>query len=185
MNTNQWCMDTGATDHMCPVKRLFQRYQALDEPRAVWTAGGHKLIAKGIGDVPVLAFNGQTWVKKVLTEVLYVPGSQHFLMSMAKTLDRGCRVLADGDSVRFTRDDETVAIGQRKGQKREWELRNYIQVAVTPEEARATRTPFGEAGWVSVPVEEGPRRSGTARCGEKPHTTSVNNHGEEAAVCPA
>lgn len=129
MNTNQWCMDTGATDHMCPVKRLFQRYQALDEPRAVWTAGGHKLIAKGIGDVPVLAFNGQAWVKKVLTEVLYVPGSQHFLMSMAKTLDRGCRVLADGDSVRFTRDDETVAIGQRKGPLfymlfREWDRRD-------------------------------------------------------------
>lgn len=90
----------------------------------LWTTGGHQLQAEGVGDVPVLAFNGHQWVKKVLKES-YVPGSQYFLMSMAKTLDQGCKAVADSDGVKFTREGEIVAVGQRKGQLffmlfREW-----------------------------------------------------------------
>ena len=52
-----------------------------------------------------MACNGQTWGKKKLAEVLFVPGTQ--CLSMAKTLDQGCEVLADGYSDRFTKYDET------------------------------------------------------------------------------
>lgn len=125
LSSSQWCMDAGSTDHVCPVRRYFSKYQALEEPKVVWTTGGHQLQAEGVGDVPVLAFNGHQWVKKVLKEVLYVPGSQYFLMSMAKTLDQGCKAVADSDGVKFTREGEIVAMGQRKGQLffmlfREW-----------------------------------------------------------------
>ena len=56
-------MDTGSTDHVCPVQRLFQRYRALEQPRVVWISGEHKLILKEL----------VTRVTKVLTEVLFVP----------------------------------------------------------------------------------------------------------------
>ena len=68
--------------------------------------------------------------------MLFAPGSLYFLMSMAKTLDEGCKVVADGDSVMFIRDDETVANGQRKDHLfymmfREWDRGDSGSCATT------------------------------------------------------
>lgn len=111
---SEWCMDGGSTDHVCPQRQRFMNYRALAVAKPVWTTGGHQLQAVGIGDVPVLAYDGAEWVPRKLLNTLHVPESAHHLMSMSRTLGQGCQMHGDPDTVWFERDGQTVAMGKKR-----------------------------------------------------------------------
>ena len=71
--------------------------------------------AIGVGDVSVLAFDGKTWIERMLMNTLHVPESNFYLFSMARTLEKNCIMRADGSEYTFHRGGEKVAVGRKRG----------------------------------------------------------------------
>ena len=109
----RWCLDAGATDHMCPDRSLFKNYKPLG--KKVMMTNGTVMHAIGVGDVSVLAFDGKTWKERMLMNTLHVPESKFYLFSMARTLEKDCIMRADGSECAFHRGSEIVAVGRKQG----------------------------------------------------------------------
>uniref|UniRef100_A0A0A1WFC7 Retrovirus-related Pol polyprotein from transposon TNT 1-94 n=1 Tax=Zeugodacus cucurbitae TaxID=28588 RepID=A0A0A1WFC7_ZEUCU len=96
-NSNVWCIDSGATSHMCTDEHLFVRMNEHSE--RIELAGKYSVDAKGIGDV-VVKTSG--WNFK-LTKCLYVPDLLMNFISIPKidekgfkaTFENGCAVVRD------------------------------------------------------------------------------------------
>lgn len=80
-STHTWCVDSGATSHLCCDRNLFQNYSSVSEK--IWLAGGLCIEAVGRGDVDV----GGTTV--MLKNVLYVPNLQCNFVSVSKAIESG------------------------------------------------------------------------------------------------
>lgn len=114
---SKWILDSGATDHMSPVREWFEDFQIFESPRPIGTAGGQVLEALGVGNIPVMATNGNEWKKRVLTQVLFVPKLQYNLFSEATALDKGCQRIGDCKGSKILRGLEVVATGIRQGKQ--------------------------------------------------------------------
>ena len=76
----EWIADTGATDHMSPTEHLFRNYSPTGIRHQVQTAGGGKLLVKGVGDILLSPLG-------VLKEVLYVEDLRANLISIQKLVE--------------------------------------------------------------------------------------------------
>lgn len=94
--TKGWVLDSVATDHMCPDQELFDNYVPFKSQRKIKTASGDILLAKGKGNIVVLAYNGTEWKKRVLEKALYVPQLKFNLFSLTKAIDKGCKMVVEG-----------------------------------------------------------------------------------------
>lgn len=112
-NVDKWIMDTGASDHICPDFRRFANYSKTR--KRIITAGGDIILAEGIGDVELMAFDGKGWQRRVLVGVLHVPKSKYNLFALSKSLDKGCRMNATDRKCEILRGEDIVAIGLRSG----------------------------------------------------------------------
>lgn len=92
---NDWCMDTGASEHMCWKKDVFVSFSETNVNRKVKVGNGSLLDVKGIGNVELWAYNGCKLVKTTLTNVLFVPGLKFNLFSVGCALDKGYQMLSD------------------------------------------------------------------------------------------
>ena len=110
---SKWCIDAGATDHMCPNRDLLINYKRLD--KTVMMTNGSVIQAVGVGDIPILAFDGKEWKERTLMDTLHVPKSKFHLFSMARTLEKKCTMKAEESQCIFQRAGETVAIGKKIG----------------------------------------------------------------------
>lgn len=92
--TTDWCLDSGASDHMCFDSRQFI---SIDHSitKLIEMGDGSSVKATGIGNVRVYAWNGKEWIKTTLYDVLYVPEFKINLFSMPKVLDRGFLLKSD------------------------------------------------------------------------------------------
>ena len=139
--TARWCLDTGATDHMCPDRSLFVRYRQLEQRKKITLTSEDVIFAVGIGNVEVMAYDGRNWIRRVLEDTLHVPESHYHLMSMSRTLDKGCVMQANSRNCWFKRDGKIVAQGARSGQLFYMKFKNRVE-----ERTRIVR--------IAVPQEE-------------------------------
>lgn len=97
LNDYDWCMDTGATEHMCRNKDMFEDMKMTEVNRKVKLGDGNLLEVKGIGTVRVYADNGDEIIPTVLSNVLYVPNLKVNLFSVGCVLDKGFTMVSNSD----------------------------------------------------------------------------------------
>ena len=89
---HEWIADTGATDHMSPSERLFNKYSPARSAPKVQTSGGGALTIRGVGDICLSPLG-------ILKKVLHVEDLRANLISIQKIVDDyGWRFVLDSDS---------------------------------------------------------------------------------------
>lgn len=106
-----WVLDSGASDHMSHRREWFQNFR--EGSIGVTIGNGAKIVAQGKGDINILVFNGDEWIKKYITDVLYVPEIHLNLFSSGKAMDRGYQLRSDNERCQLLSDSDVVAVGAR------------------------------------------------------------------------
>lgn len=55
LNQSDWCMDSGASEHMCNDRDLFEQYSEITDERKVRIGDGSYLKILGIGKIKLEA----------------------------------------------------------------------------------------------------------------------------------
>ena len=71
-NKQDWYIDSGATQHISPIRELFTNYTPISG-KIVKTADGRQLLAYGQGDIKIEVSTQDKANKVTLKNVLYVP----------------------------------------------------------------------------------------------------------------
>lgn len=112
-DTQDWVIDSGASDHMTNRREWFSEYKTLEKPIPVRIGNGDTIFAHGIGEINVLMFDKSNWVNGHLVNVLYVPDIRINLFSSACALDKGLVFVSNKNQCELKRGDKTVAVGIR------------------------------------------------------------------------
>lgn len=94
LNAREWCLDSGATDHMCHNESLFESLNRKVS-RKVKIGDGTLMEVMGVGQIKLQAWNGEEWIQTTVNEVLYVPGLKINLFSVGKVLDKDMTMISD------------------------------------------------------------------------------------------
>lgn len=84
--TNMWCLDSGATSHLCKDKSLFTNIQKIHS--GIRMADSTTTPIRAIGNVKIFANSGNTSKSVLLTNALHVPDLHTNLLSVAKLVDK-------------------------------------------------------------------------------------------------
>lgn len=95
IKTNDWCLDSGASEHMSWNKNLFDKIYKMTTNKMVQVGNGEKLDVKGYGNIKIWAYNGEKLIETTLTNVLYVPKIKYNLFSASCALDKGYFISSD------------------------------------------------------------------------------------------
>jgi hypothetical protein len=99
--SNRFVVDSGASNHMCGNRQYFQSLTPIT-PRDITSASGHLLTATHIGSVH---FSTEAGGRRILNNVLYVPGLRTDLLSINQITDSGCKItMKNGFFQIFARD---------------------------------------------------------------------------------
>jgi len=110
----EWCLDSGATMHMCKDKRLFDNI-SNDRPSSIRTAGKSVMTAYGSGRVSLNVLSRGTTSQIVLSNVLYAPGLRNNLISVSAITNHGYLVTFGKEYAEVSRrDGSTVLTAARK-----------------------------------------------------------------------
>lgn len=96
-----WYMDTGASEHMCCDKNLFESLGDKSYSSRVKVGNGTLLEVKGVGNVVVYAWNNCKYIKTILSNVLYIPDLKFNLFSAGYVLDKGMRLVSNSNVCEF------------------------------------------------------------------------------------
>lgn len=99
---------------MSNQKRWFTNLVYFEKSLKIKIGDGKQIDAVAKGDINILTYNGNRWVKKHLSKVLYVPDLQYNLFSAGTALDKGMFQVADAKECRFEKGGTTVAVGNNK-----------------------------------------------------------------------
>lgn len=102
VNVNTWCLDSGATSHMCCQRSLFTEFK--DHNESIELPGEKFIEAKGLGKVK-LKFNNCEFV---LSDVLYVPAMKCNFLSVDKITMKGFSVTFNNDSASIVFNEKTI-----------------------------------------------------------------------------
>ncbi|KAL7724842.1 hypothetical protein ACLKA6_012828 [Drosophila palustris] len=94
-----WCLDSGATSHMCSQKERFENVSAAKCPQ-LKLANGESTDTEGCGLVP---FNPSNKYSANLVNTLYVPELRENLLSVSKICDHGFNILFKKDRAEILR----------------------------------------------------------------------------------
>lgn len=100
-----WCIDSGATNHMCNNKSAFHDYAPIT-PIEVNVANGEKLAAVGQGNVKIELQNSV----KTISGVYFVPRLTANLLSVSAMTRKGFEVLFDRKSCKIIDRNVSVAM---------------------------------------------------------------------------
>lgn len=92
-----WCVDSGATCHMCAHEKLFTTIDKTFSGE-VSVANGEMIKAHGIGSVILYVRDGNDMVEVTLDDVLWLPKLDGNLVSVKKLVEKGHTVEFSGDS---------------------------------------------------------------------------------------
>lgn len=109
-----WYNDSGATEHMSNRIEWFYDYTPLAEHRPVKLGNGEYVYGIGVGKINVEVFDGNKWIQKHLSDVLFVPKLHMNLFLQGKCCDKGYEYVANSNQCRFQRDGSVVAMGVRQ-----------------------------------------------------------------------
>lgn len=91
--------------------------KSLDEPIAVKIGDSTELQAISIGDVHLLAHDGEKWNKIILRQVLFVPSLTFNLFSVTTVLDKGYTQQANAEKSIILENGKPVLIAERSGRQ--------------------------------------------------------------------
>ncbi|KAL7723605.1 hypothetical protein ACLKA6_007303 [Drosophila palustris] len=94
-----WCLDSGATSHMCSQKEKFENVSAAKCPQ-LKLANGESTDIEGCGLVP---FKPSNKYSANLVNTLYVPELRENLLSVSKICDHGFNILFKKDRAEILR----------------------------------------------------------------------------------
>lgn len=109
-----WFLDSGASDHMSSKFEWFTKYEKFSSSKMIRVGNGELIPAYGKGDIHISAYDGKRWVRKHLSDVLYVPAIHLNLFSMSRTLEKGFTLTSNESKCEFRKDGELVAVGERQ-----------------------------------------------------------------------
>lgn len=112
-DSENWLVDTGASEHMCHIKELFASYEKLITPRSVIIGDGSELEALGKGKIQLNEYDESEWIDTTLNDVLYVPRMTINLFSVRTVMDHGHKMTFDGDKCEIIKDGKIRAVVQR------------------------------------------------------------------------
>ncbi|KAL0270911.1 UNVERIFIED_CONTAM: hypothetical protein PYX00_008181 [Menopon gallinae] len=106
----QWCLDSGATKHICNNKNMFKH---IDNRKSdIFTISNECVRAHGTGEV-TLKLKGQN---VTLKDTLYLPKSRSNLLSVPRVTKRGYTVIFKNDRAEIKhKDGSTLATARREG----------------------------------------------------------------------
>lgn len=115
LNAKEWCLDSGASDHMCHNESLFE---SLDRKVSRKVKIGDRTLMEvmGVGQIKLQAWNGEKWIQTTVNEVLYVPGLKINLFLVEKLLDKDMTMVSDREKCEIVDKNGFVrAIATRQG----------------------------------------------------------------------
>lgn len=107
-----WILDSGASDHMSHHREWFEDFKEASVQ--VTIGNGVKIMARGKGDISILAYNGDDWIRKRMVDVLYVPELHINLFSSGKVMDHGYKLKSDNKRCELLKNGNIVAVGVRQ-----------------------------------------------------------------------
>lgn len=113
----QWCVDSGASDHMCADKNSFFVLDETPQQGRITTANGGEMKVRGKGKVQLRIQDGNTVTTVELSEVLWVPELECPLISVHKLVRDGkvvefknnqCRLKCGAESMKIASFDGSM-----------------------------------------------------------------------------
>lgn len=126
----KWCLDSGATKHMCNDKSKFLKIN-YNTKHKVYTAAEYWTTSTGTGDVNIdVNLHGNETNKIKLSEVMYVPDFRNNLLSVSRMTACGYKVTFYNNRALVKRSDGSVAlVAKREGQLYTIEENNQDEAA--------------------------------------------------------
>ena len=115
LKNQSWWTDSGASQHMSPVKKDMTDFVKFKNPNIVKLADNSVLHAYGKGTVQLSVYDGIENVKVTLKDVLYLPEIQNGLISLSSMTDKGTEVQFRGQSCKVMIDDKVYFIAHKHG----------------------------------------------------------------------
>jgi hypothetical protein len=108
-----WCVDSGASSHMCSSKDQFQNIAQNDQ---VLNLANHSFTKiRGTGNVKIKVSNENNLRSVNLNNVMYVPDLRSNLLSVGKITDKGSTVIFENNKVYILdKDGKEIMIGQKR-----------------------------------------------------------------------
>lgn len=110
-----WYHDSGASSHMCKERSWFVNFTVLENGPDVTLANGDVMRATGKGDINILSFDGNKWIKKTMKGVLHSPKLFANLFSSTKAMDNGHEFHSNKVRCELLDEGCTVLVGVRDG----------------------------------------------------------------------
>lgn len=116
-NSAQWCLDSGATRHMCNNREKFSTF-SKDKACKVYTAAEHCVKSEGAGDIKMKVRLSRNTLNNIkLRDAILVPGFRNNLLSVSRMTDNNYTVIFRKESALVKRPDGSVALtAKRRGQ---------------------------------------------------------------------
>lgn len=109
-----WCLDSGATRHMCNDEQIFSNLNK-DSQLKVYTAGEQFIKSNGVGDVNLsVKLNRYVTNPVKLKNTLCVPGLRNNLLSVSSVTDNGFTVTFEKDRATVKRKNGSVVLTATK-----------------------------------------------------------------------
>jgi hypothetical protein len=108
-----WCVDSGASSHMCSSKDQFQNIAQNDQ---VLNLANHSFTKiRGTGNVKIKVSNENNLRSVNLNNVMYVPDLRSNLLSVGKITDKGSTLIFENNKVYILdKDGKEIMIGQKR-----------------------------------------------------------------------
>ncbi|XP_018372310.1 PREDICTED: uncharacterized protein LOC108767079, partial [Trachymyrmex cornetzi] len=100
-NSKDWFMDTGASEHMCNDKKMFQIFCERQEIKKIKIDNRTLLDVKGKSTVVLYAWTGSDFIKTFLSDALYVPDLKFNLFSVGHAMDKGYQLITNSKYCEF------------------------------------------------------------------------------------
>lgn len=108
LNKNSWCVDSGASSHMCCDRSLFMSYK--EQKESIELVGYSTLISEGRGDIKICVENEVI----NLNNCMYIPNMQGNFISVRCAVEKGFKVIFENDKVIFQDKNGSVFLKGRK-----------------------------------------------------------------------
>lgn len=105
----QWCVDSGATAHMCCKREMFVNF--VEHAEEISLAGDKTIVAKGKGDVQIENVNG---FPIIFQNVLYSPELHMNFISVSRVVEKGLIVKFNSKFASVQQADGTVVLRAEK-----------------------------------------------------------------------
>lgn len=137
-SSTTWICDSGATDHMCGQLHLFSNFAAVPQGSFSITMANKKVIfCQGIGDVDLVAWNGQQFENITLKRVLYLPELGRNLFSIHAAAEKGATFKFNAKSCEVFREGRVLAKGTKVGKLYLMSFREPASAAAAAAENKA------------------------------------------------